>query len=444
MASPAVNAFHNAKMEQERQRVALRIANGTKASSNLVIGHRMQHPTYKGLPDNSTGSRIQPFFASKDESHVPLEQKVAMRGGVLSTDAGMKFAKAALRRRAEDLTNQKLAADGLPVNPPKLMELDETESKSLELNQILESLADSAEAGTFFGFSISEVSKLPRLIISLLPTFSEGQVVELINALDNIVQLAMNVSSERSLKAATRFGDVEDEATRTASSRAIRPMRRLADFLEAFIKPRPDGTTFAEADDRTKRVAITTLAREYLGEFGLKKRELTKLLAEQFGEFPIEALPGYRTPSVQSVGSDLYSQPATPSARGSEASSLVLPPQQRFAPGQSPIDRAAAESIQRAMNRFSAAEAEEAVDDEEEAPAAAAVELEPIILTIDGEAVELSEETAPNYRDFVLFFNALVGNPRKRARAMLRTRLQAGASPEEAMDYVLERRANFE
>ena len=64
--------------------------------------------------------------------------------------------------------------------------------------------------------------------------------------------------------------------------------------------------------------------------------------------------------------------------------------------------------------------------------------------TIDGETVELSEETAPNYADFFEFFNPLTGNPRKRARAMLRTRLQAEDSPEDAINYVLERRANFE
>jgi len=437
-----VNAFHNAKMAQERERVALRIANGTKASSNLVIGHRMQHPSYKGLIDNSTGSRIQPFFASKDESQFPLEDKIAMRGGVLSTEAGMKFAKAALRRRAEDLVNQKLAADGLPVNPPKLMELDETESKSLELNQILESLADSAEAGAFFNFSISEVSKLPRLVISLLPTFSEGQIVELINALDNIVQLAMNISSERSLKAATRFGDIEDEATRTASSRAIKPMRRLADFLEAFVKPQADGTSFVEADDKTKRIAITTLAREYLGEFGLKKRELTKLLAGQFGELPIEALPGYRTPSVQSEenrrGSEVFSQPPTPSARGSEASSLVLPPQQRFAPGQSPIDRAFVNSLQSAMNRFSAAEAQEAIEEE----AAAAAAPPPIKLTIDGEDYIFSIETAPsNYAEWYEYDSSLTAAKKKSERAKLRTRIQKqGDDQEAAIQYVLDRR----
>lgn len=78
---PAIN-FHNEKMAQERARVMLRIQNGLKSDSSALIARRMMNPSFKGLPDNSTGSRNMPFFATKNEINVPLEAKIAARGGM--------------------------------------------------------------------------------------------------------------------------------------------------------------------------------------------------------------------------------------------------------------------------------------------------------------------------------------------------------------------------
>lgn len=273
MASPAVIGFHNSQMAQERQRVALRIANGTKASSNLVIGARMMNKTYKGLIDNSTGSKTRPFFAMKDESDVRLEDKVRMRGGVLATDAGMKFAKAILKRRAVDMTNQQLAADGQPIQPSPLIELDESESKSLELNNILDAIADAAQAGATFGLPLSEVSKIPRLFIALSPTFSEAQITDLINTIDSIIDL-LEDNVNRPLRAPRRLGDAEDAANSISSDRLIGPLGRSRRFLKGLLP------IVNMANDLDRRIAIKILAKREFSKI-LSKKAVDDLLAER-------------------------------------------------------------------------------------------------------------------------------------------------------------------
>jgi len=315
MASPAVIAFHNAQMEQERKRVALRIANGTKASSNLVIGHRMQHPSYKGLPDNSTGSRNQPFFAMKDESQCPLEDKIRMRGGVLSTDAGQQYARSILKRRAEDTDNIRRIEDGLPPVPPKLLELDESESKSLELNTIIDAIDDAIDAGTTFGIPLSEVSKLPRLLISLSPTFSEEQITALIDVFDDLYRRA---DTPQSIRRPNRLGDAEDAAESVSNARLAIPLGRCLAFLEEILK------VVNLDNEGDKRIALLGIAkRSFKG--AIKAREAERLLppvaeapaAQTDAEFEAEDLGGPE-PTMQQLFPDIASIFA-PSGRSAAA-----------------------------------------------------------------------------------------------------------------------------
>ena len=89
MATLPVINFHNEKMAQERARVMLRIANGTKSDSSALIARRMLNRTYQGVPDNSTGSRNMPFFATKNELNTPLEAKISARGGMVPRQPGI-------------------------------------------------------------------------------------------------------------------------------------------------------------------------------------------------------------------------------------------------------------------------------------------------------------------------------------------------------------------
>jgi hypothetical protein len=383
MASPATIDFHNAKMAQERARVALRIANGTKASSPNIISYRHSHPSFKGLPDNSTGSRNQPFFAMKDESQVSLEDKLAarmMRGGVLSTDAGQKYAKSILKRRAIDTTNEDLAREGLPVQPPPLLELDEVESRSLELNNIIDAIDDSLNAGTAFAIPLSEVSKLPRLLIALSPSFDERKVTALIDVLDDLFQRA---STTRGLKQPVPIENATGDDEDIAVARLAIPLERSINFLKGAME------VVNMADERGKRLALAALAKEiFRGAF--KAKEIKNILEQS-------------EPTREEVAA------AAPRTRRR----LVLPP---------------ADAV---------AEEEGAAEAEEEAPVQ---QYGPITFTIDGRQVTFSSENAENYNSFREVFDALPQGSKKTAvRAMLRTQIQKGKSPDEAIDYTLAR-----
>lgn len=180
MATPAVQQFHNDNMRQERERVLLRIANGTKASNNLAIGNRMAHPSYKGLPDNSTGSKTMPFFAAKDESQCPIEDKIRMRGGVLHTKAGKEFGYKLLKRRAEDDINIRAAAEGLPPSLAAPTELSQEEQKSLELDLLLNTLDDAIESGDVRSLNTAiDIRLLPRLLVALAFKFDGKKLAAL-------------------------------------------------------------------------------------------------------------------------------------------------------------------------------------------------------------------------------------------------------------------------
>lgn len=176
MASAAVIAFHNANMADEKRRVALRIANGTKGSSPQIISARHSNPTFKGLPHNSTGSRNAPFFVNTNQRGHPFDGIV---GGVIKD---YRFARELLDQRARSTTELAALKEGIPVppaTPSALLTLSPEDSRVLELNQQLQTIQDIVEAGALenLGATISsDLKNILRLFVALLPTFSEADL----------------------------------------------------------------------------------------------------------------------------------------------------------------------------------------------------------------------------------------------------------------------------
>jgi hypothetical protein len=77
LAARTRSQFHDESRQMAYQQVLDRV----RVNDN--IGSRMVHPSYQRLSDNSTGSHVRPFFINRDESHVPLEEKI--KGGSLSS-----------------------------------------------------------------------------------------------------------------------------------------------------------------------------------------------------------------------------------------------------------------------------------------------------------------------------------------------------------------------
>lgn len=180
MAADIVQNFHQELMAQERKRVALRIANGTKASSPQIISFRRQHPDYTGAGGDAQGSFNRPFFANKDESDKQLS------GGVLRH---FQYAQKILGQRAKDSLAQQAAMEGIPEaarpqgEPPVL---DERESRELELNQLLSALQDEIESGNISQVAFSDVKAIPRLLIALVPAFTPEELARLYRFIDDM------------------------------------------------------------------------------------------------------------------------------------------------------------------------------------------------------------------------------------------------------------------
>lgn len=207
MADASALEFHRQKMAQEKQRVALRIAYGTKASSPQIRNVRRQQPLYYSnpLPDNSTGSKIRPFGINKDESDKPTAMEQAsgkhwsMVGGVVKD---YRYARSVLDRRARDTQNIQLESEGLPTNPEPVVELSQKDSMSIELNNLLQNVESAIETANVGTLTISDLKNIPRLLITLVPTMSESEITSLIQYIeDDIVgELSPDEGAEKRVR----------------------------------------------------------------------------------------------------------------------------------------------------------------------------------------------------------------------------------------------------
>jgi len=122
MADPVVRSFHDEAMRIARTTVQ------NKIQYDAGKGARRRDPQYKGLPDNSTGSRNAPFFVCKGEapfpvsSASPLVRRVmagAGNAGFLWNPEGRKYAKSILQRRAADIiAQQQMLPEQLELGEP--------------------------------------------------------------------------------------------------------------------------------------------------------------------------------------------------------------------------------------------------------------------------------------------------------------------------------------
>lgn len=434
MSVPEVQQFHNDKMKQERERVLLRIANGTKASSPQIISFRHSHPSYEGLPDNSTGSRTMPFFANKDESQCPLEEKIKMRGGTLTSPAGREYARKILLRRAQDDTNQRAAAEGLPRAPPPLMEFSETEQKSLELDQLLNALDDAIDTNDINAINTAiNVNQLPKLLITLSPTLTAKQVRftsaaqgtpdmgDLIQFIDNMKKKMENqfFYNGRNQEA------IEDEISRDILEDADEDADEdelNAEFNRRFIalkqKKGSVPRIYALLEDcliflkfLASAVAKNLEGKELRTFIGIAAREAFKLNRKEIAR-------------NLSVGNQLVEgTPPAPVRRTAAAAEEARPPPLIQVIGEEAPGGAAA-----------------AEEEEEEAPVAAAAPAKRWgTYTIDGTVLNMTNEA--NYQEFRALRESANAQERRNIDAMTRGRIQAGLTKEAAMAYTLERYA---
>jgi len=265
MASAISQGFHTQLMAQERDRVMLRIQQGTKASSPQTLMMKRLKPLYYSnpLPDNSSGSKIRMFFENKDESGRPNAMElVAMRqqmkgsaapstisGGVLKN---FKYARKILNQRARDTTNIRLATEGLPEIPSPILALNPEESMNMELNSLITNLQNAIESQTLDQLTINEVKNIPRLLVSLSLTFTEEDVANLMNIVEGMQNDLENIN--------------------TAPSQRL--FTFLADSMEPFLKGLVDTQGGKQAivfmEPQNREPAVRALARRFFGNISFR------------------------------------------------------------------------------------------------------------------------------------------------------------------------------
>lgn len=273
MASDAVIQFHNQLMAQERARVLDRIAYGTKATSpQIVMARRMNSLYYSNpLPDNSSGSKNRPIGAAKDESgRADANQQVAMaqgqhhfphegmphggmRGGVLRN---YKYAKMILERRGRNTEDINLASQGLPPVPGPLLELSDVESRKLELDTLITSLDDAIATGNITQLTVAEIKNIPRLMVSLAPTFTQNDITSLIR----------------------QFQDMTEELEVSNNRTAQRIMDYFEDKVLLFLKALAEIINLQPQD---KILAIRQLIKEIFKYDAEKKKSSPSAIAEE-------------------------------------------------------------------------------------------------------------------------------------------------------------------
>jgi hypothetical protein len=224
-----------------------RIANGTKASSPAVIGHRRNHRSFNGIPYNSEGSRTMPFFVNINQRDSPF---ASMTGGVITN---YKYAKELLGQRAQSSAVIDSLVNELPPPEGPLLQLNDVESKSLELNALLNGISDEVEAGNVTSVIGGDLKNVLRLYVALLPTFDGGELADFQRYFQEVEQNA-DVKSE------------ENPQNKTYAT--------VRDFMSNLFKMTAEYAPFANRSQADKVAKIRELLKRF---FRLNKKEIQQV-----------------------------------------------------------------------------------------------------------------------------------------------------------------------
>lgn len=182
MADDRARKFHAESVATARRDILNRISYGTKGSTPATISKHRLHPDFKGIPTTNP-SGASPFFVNRAMPGFSAGAGY-MTGGVLKD---FRYAQSILKRRARDTTNIDLAKEGQPPLESPLLQLSEVESRSLELNNLLQQTQDAVEAGDVTAQTASDLKNILRLYVALLPTFTGANLAEFDRFFEEIV-----------------------------------------------------------------------------------------------------------------------------------------------------------------------------------------------------------------------------------------------------------------
>ena len=309
MAVPELQAFH-----QQTRALLNRIALGGM-KIDLQRGHRYTHPSFKGLPFNSTGSMNRMSFMTKAENDTPLEGKV-MAGGARTQKAQEHYQKK-LKGVAEWTRNQQLMKEGLPPNPPNPedFQLSMAESVKLEIDTLLTNLNNFVEEGSLSAGVIRDFSNLIRLVIRFASfTTDSKELVDMIRTINETAGIVRDISipSVRGNQLANRA------QMRTADNIFTTILNPVVEFLEDYadyLKNSWDGddkSRFQWIKDNVKTAfsaKVTTASAVRMAQRDWADR--SRGIGVDFGETP-GGQSDASTPAFQSGNTTLPRTPLSP------------------------------------------------------------------------------------------------------------------------------------
>jgi len=317
MASAISQGYHAQLMGQERERVMLRIQQGTKASSPQTLNVKRMKPLYYSnpLPDNSSGSKNRLFFENKDESGRPnAMEQVAMRqrgmhieGGVLKN---FKYAQKILGQRARDTTNLRLATEGLPEIPSPILQLSPEESMNMELNALITSLQNAIDEMTLDALTVNEVKNIPRLLVALAGTYTQEDVANLLDIVQGMQTQLETINTPPANRVMSFLSEsLEPFLVGLVDTRAG---QTIADTAMRNKKPdiRTSGQAIVDMEPQNKEPAIRALAKKYFGNIAFRVPRIVprgEPPAEPRAEPPAEPPAEPAPPPLDQMGPQLIS-----------------------------------------------------------------------------------------------------------------------------------------
>jgi hypothetical protein len=234
-----------------------------------------QHTTFREprpgyVATNPVNNGARPFQVSDSGTRMPLatfpgrlgtfvNNQSHLRGGVLSSVEGQKYARDILDRRA----NQIRAMEQPEAQAQTNEVLSPLEADKLELTSLLQEVLESVGAGTFTDLVFGSLRKLTQLLLKTLPQLDNDDVENIRLALEEAVesQTAEADFEEHHGSVPGRQGDTTFLDIRRRDAKAgfvLRNLEKLFGFMNEL-----SGADFANRPEKARRTLVRSLAKHW-------------------------------------------------------------------------------------------------------------------------------------------------------------------------------------
>lgn len=190
--------------EQKRLDAIRRCLNGVKDKAAATARFLKSHANYYGMPKPVLGQRIYANPSNGNQADIYSNRPVfhqQMRGGVLRTEEGQKWAIGKLRERIPQLNAIKAAKDafilGIPEQAIGVESVGITDiTTKVELYGLLNRVESDVEQGVVNNKTVERSQNLLKLLFAWTPYGEPNEISEVMDKLEYIQQALKGISEE--------------------------------------------------------------------------------------------------------------------------------------------------------------------------------------------------------------------------------------------------------